>query len=288
MAVTELSAKWLALRAMWAAAILVAAASSVGAFQLGVAPMRFEVALGARPETRALKVVNQGATDMDIALRVANFTLNEANHVVEIASTPESLDQWIIIRPLKFTLKAGETRTIRLAIRPLSRPRRGEHRAVIFIERTDKRGLKQDKLNVGFRFGVVVYAHVGERLRRSRLHGLSVAKDGLALDIESTGNSHARVMAAYGIWPESAFPGATIASALIARSEFIRSRNYTPKGAVVGNLLPDTPVLPGSRRTVRAAFKPELPPGRYRALVRGHIGETPLERVIAFQVGDRQ
>lgn len=268
-----------------AAAIWIAAANCVYAFQLGVAPMRYEMELGPKPETRSLKIINQGADEMEVAIRVANFTLDENNLIKEIASTRQSLDQWILIRPLRFKLKAGETRTVRFAVRPLTRPRPGEHRAVIFIERTGNTAKQQGKLKIGFRFGVVVYAHVGERVRRADLKGVSANRDGLALDVQSTGNAHARIIGTYGVWPERAFPGRTVAAAMIDRSEFIKSPNHRPEGSIGASLLPDTPVLPGARRTIKANFESKLPPGRYRALMRGRIGETPVEREITFAVG---
>lgn len=271
--------------ALLAAAIWIAAANCVSAFQLGVAPMRYEIELGPKPETRSLKIINQGVDEMEVAIRVANFTLDENNLIKEIASRPDSLDQWIIIRPLRFRLKAGEARTVRFAVRPLTRPKPGEYRAVIFIERSGMSAKQEGKLKIGFRFGVAVYAHVGPRTRQASLKGLAAAGDGLKLDIESTGNAHARIIGSYGVWPEQAFPGKTVAAALIARSEFIKSRDHRPEGTATASLLPDTPVLPGARRTVKARFPSALPPGRYRALVRGRIGETPIERIVSFTVG---
>ena len=268
-----------------AAAIWIAAANSVLAFQLGVAPMRYEIELGPKPVTRTLKIINQGADEMDIAIRVANFTLDRSNKLKEIASTAQSLDQWIIIRPLRFKLKPGATRNVRFAVRPLKRPTPGERRAVIFIERAGVKNKQKGKMNIGFRFGVVIYAHAGKRVRRARLVGIDAERDGLKLDIKSTGNAHARIIGSYGIWPAKAFPGQTVAAALIARSEFIKSRDHRPRGTVASSLLPDAPILPGARRTIEARYPSALQPGTYRMLVRGRIGETSIERLLTFSVG---
>ena len=64
-----------------------------------------------------MKLFNKSAKDIKVAIRVANFDLDEQNRVRELAPTPHSLDQWIIIRSLRFVIKAGETRTIRFAVR---------------------------------------------------------------------------------------------------------------------------------------------------------------------------
>jgi P pilus assembly chaperone PapD len=268
-----------------AAVVLTTAAERVQAFQMGVAPMRHEFSLSTKPVTRSIKLLNQGADDMKISLRVAHFDLDKNNNVREIAPTPQSLDQWIILRPLKFTIKAGQTKTIRFAVRPKARPKPGEHRAIILINRSDKPKKTVGKLNIGFRFGVVVYAHVGKVVRRAKLRAVRTAPTGLEFDIQSTGNAHARMIGSYGVWPAAKFPGRTVAAAMISRSEFIKRAGHKPSAAVAANLLPDTPVLPKTRRTVHAKFANSLPPGKYRALVKGRIGARSLTRVISFKVG---
>ncbi len=268
-----------------AATVLTVAANHALAFQVAIAPMRFEVELGNRPVTRALKVINQSNEEMKVAIRVANFDLDSDNKVREIRPKANSLDQWIIIRPLKLTLKPGQTRTVRFAIRPHTRPRAGEHRAIIFIER-DGAGKKQKgKLNVGFRFGVVVYAQVGKPVRTARLHGLKSGAGGLSLDVESTGTAHARLIGSYGIWPAAKFPGKVIAQASLAHSEFLKKRDHMPNGAVRAALLPDLPVLPGARRTIKARFAESLPPGSYEALISGRVGTRNISRLVSLNVG---
>jgi len=268
-----------------AAVVLTTAANTVQAFQMAVAPMRFEFELGPRPVTRALKLINQSDEDMEIAIRVANFDMDENNNLREIAPSANSLDQSIIIRPLKFSVKAGETRTIRFAVRPFKRPKAGEHRAVIFLERADKPKQNKGKINVGFRFGVVIYAHAGTPVRRAQLHGVAADPGGIRFDIQSSGSAHVRMTGTYGVWPAATFPGNTIAAAMIAPSEFNRNKAHMPRGASAADLLPNLPVLPGSRRSLIAHFKKKLPPGNYRALVRGNLEGISLDRVLSFSVG---
>lgn len=268
-----------------AAAILIAAVECVQAFQVGVSPMRHEFQLDTKPVTRSIKLFNQGPKDMKVKLRVANFDLDANNKVREIAPTAQSLDQWIIIRPLAFTIKSGQTRTVRFAVRPTLRPRAGEYRAVIFIDRADRPKKNKSKLNIGFRFGVVVYAHVGNVVRVGKLHGIQTESNGLGFDVQSTGSAHVRMNGTYGVWPASKFPGKTIAAAMISRGEFAKQKNYVPKGAATANLLPSLPVLPRTRRTLRANFAKSLPSGSYRALVKGMLGNNSMSRELSFKVG---
>jgi len=271
--------------AVLTAAILIAAAQCVQAFQVGVSPMRYEFQLDRKPVTRSIKLFNQGPKEMKVKLRVANFDLDKNNKVREIAPTAQSLDQWIIIRPLAFTLKPGQTRTIRFAVRPTSRPRAGEHRAVIFIERADPVIKNKAKLNIGFRFGVVIYAHVGSIVRTGKLHSIAMAPSGVGFDIQSIGSAHVRMSGSFGVWPTSQFPGETIAAAMISPAEFSKQKNYLPKGAAAASLLPSLPVLPRTRRSLRATFARSLPAGSYHALVRGKLGSKSMSRLISFNVG---
>ncbi len=268
-----------------AAAALSGAVSRAAAFQFAVSPMRFEFALGNRPVTRSLKVSNQSAQPVTLAVRVAHFDLDEDNRVREVAPTPQSLDQWIIIRPLSLTVEAGRTRTIRFAVRPYVRPKEGEHRAMIFLSR--KGGLSRaGKLNIGFRFGVAVYAHVGNTRRVAQLKGLSATANELAMDIQSVGNASVRMLAAYAIWPTTKFPGRDQAVAQLSRKRFLNVQDYRPAGALRANLLPDLPVLPGTRRTLSVKLKDPLPAGRYHLLLTGKLGSAPITQTVRFAVGE--
>lgn len=276
-----------ALLSSLAVAVLAATAQCVSAFQLGVSPLRHEFTLGSRPVTRSMKLFNKSGKDIKVAIRVANFDLDEQNRVRELAPTPQSLDQWIIIRPLRFVIKAGETRTIRFAVRPFVQPKQGEHRAIIFVERDGLAQPKAGNFNVGFRFGVAVYANAGTITRRGELKTVKADALGLSFDVKSAGNASVRLSGTYGVWPASAFPDRIAAAAAIERNQFTRSQNYVPKGSAIAGILPSVPVFAGYRRTVRGQFKKKLPPGDYRSLIRGQIAGQPFSRVIAFRVDEQ-
>ncbi len=255
------------------------------AFTIAVSPARVEETLTTRPKTRTIKVINYGSKPTTVAVRVAHFDLDEQNKVREIAPTRQSLDQWLIVRPLKLNIKPGKTATIRFAIRPLARPTPGEHRAVIFLEQNDVRNDKSpDQLNLAYRIGVVVYAYADPKRVKSRLHGISVSKSGLSLDVESLGNAHSRINGMYGIWPVKTYPGDKRALAAVRNSNALIKRKKAVAGALVSGPLPAYPVLPGYRRTVTNGWHRQLPAGSYRIVTVGKAGEVGFAKVLPLDI----
>jgi hypothetical protein len=273
-----------AIAALIAAATLVAAASPLWAFEFAVSPMRVEIPLADRPVTRSLQVVNRSNRQMSLAVRVANFDLDDENKVREIPPTANSLDQWIIIRPLKFTVEAGQTRTIRFAVRPFTRPRTGEHRAMIFITRDTDSKTEKGQFDIGFRFGVAVYAHVGDVRRQAVLHTARATDRAVELDITSTGTASARFSGTYGIWPKTAFPGSAKAASALDLDKFRSTKDYSPPGSLVASMVPDLPILPKTRRVIAAPYAKPLPPGEYTVFVAGMLGETRVRQHLPLTI----
>lgn len=268
--------------AAWA---LAQAFQPAAAFEIGVSPMRFEFPLTKRPVTQALKVLNRSNNPMKIRLRVAHFDLDENNKVREIKPTAQSLDQWLIVRPLNFTIPPGQTQTVRFAVRPYTTPAPGEHRAIIFLERGDAETAKHSgALDIGFRFGVAIYGNAGQIVRSGTVHDVAVDGKAARFDISSTGNAHIRLDGAFGIWPEKAFPGKLKASASIQKRSFSKTRDYVPEGAVRAGMLPNLPILPNTRRTLVSEFQPPLPPGRYTLHIDGTLDTKSVSRTLSIDV----
>jgi hypothetical protein len=221
-----------------------------------------------------------------VRIRVAHFDLDEQNKVREIAPTRQSLDQWIIVRPLEVNIPAGTSATVRFAIRPLTRPSPGEHRAMIFLEQLqDEKQAKANVLNVAYRLGVAVYGYAGDRQVRTKLHGVQADAKGFGLDIESLGNALSRISGAYGVWPAKSFPGKVEAVDAVGR---IRSALGKKLPAVAGTelsgSLPGFPVLPGYRRTVSEGWRQPLAKGSYKFVAAGRVGELAFTEIVDFTV----
>jgi len=137
-------------------------------------------------------------------------------------------------------------------------------------------------LRVQFRFGVAVYAHVGEVVRVGRLNGVDLIRQNGAMqarfDVSSEGSAHVRMRGRYAIYRGANYSGAEHASR-------VNSAEEPELRALVGGNLPTTPVLPGTRRdVVLRGAPPKLPPGNYVMRVEGDLGGEPIDVSIPFTV----
>ena len=122
-------------RAGIALGCLVASVITAGAVppaQIAVSPSRFEIEIGPSPTTEALRVFNFSDRPVDVQASVAHWELDRNSRVVIVEPTEQSLDQWIVMNPLRFTIPAGGSQTMRFSIRPKTAPDPGEHRAMIY------------------------------------------------------------------------------------------------------------------------------------------------------------
>jgi len=251
---------------------------------IGVSPLRIEVALGVRPVAEAIQVMNLGTAPIELSVSVSNWILDEANQVQAIAPTEQSLDQWIVISPLRLTLPPGRLQTIRFTVRPKVKPQEGEHRAMIFFDEVPAAEPPVQGTRVVGRVGVAVYAHVGEATRRAVLNCLEVvtAKRAAAavFDISSEGSAHARMSGRYVVWPAGRFPGLSAT----APPPPVGGNSLVPEGAVEAAELPPTPVLPGFRRRIVMRLAREFEPGDYVLDIQGQLGDQPLRLAYPFVV----
>ncbi len=248
--------------------------------QVAISPSRFELDIGPQPTTESVRIMNLGDAPIEVQVSVANWDLDEANQVRVLDPTEQSLDQWMTINPLRFTVAPRETQNVRFSIRPRVAPEPGEHRAMIYLDQ-----ILGDEPRAGmrmrFQYGVAVYGQVGERLRKGTLHGIDVsAADGVLsarFDISSEGTAHVRMTGQYAIWPAEAYPGA-------AATGVYDSRNPPPAAVVqVGNL-PSLPVLPGYRRQLVLREQLTLTPGTYVFDINGDLSGMPLDQAVPFTV----
>jgi len=244
-----------------AAFAAVAAAAPAGA-QLGVAPTRFEIDLDEGSSTHSVRVLNLGQRDSLVEVEVLNFDLDEDNKVRILPPDEQSLDQWMVLNPLRFRIPAGGSQAVRFSIRPRVQPAPGEHRAMLyFTEVVDPDAPPAQGIRALHRIGIAVYAWAGEESRSATVHGLIVAERSVKIDVEATGTVHVR---AAGTWS-------------------VRTLGDPPSVPASGDL-PSTPVLPGTRRSLPIPLPPDLEPGEYRILVEGTVGEAPLDLSAAFVV----
>ena len=102
-----------------------------------------------------MSVVNFGTEPVEVQASVVHWDLDERNEVRTIAPTEQSLDQWIVINPLRFTVPAGRDRRPSVSrCDRVSSPRRGEHRAMIYLHASSSSPNSEQQVRVRFRVGV--------------------------------------------------------------------------------------------------------------------------------------
>ena len=272
------------LRLVGIAAALLPVLADAQMATIGISPLRIEMALGSRPVAEAIQIMNLGSAPIDLSVSVSNWILDEANQVQVIEPTEQSLDQWIVISPLRLTLAPGRLQTVRFTVRPKVKPEPGEHRAMVFFEEVPEAEPRPGQTRVVGRVGVAVYANVGEVTRRAVLNCLEVVTVGrttaAVFDISSEGTAHARMSGRYLVWPVDRFQSA----AATAVPPPIGGPSVVPDGAVEAAELPPTPVLPGFRRRIVMRLAQSLEAGSYVLEIDGRLGEQPLRLAYPFAV----
>lgn len=221
------------------------------AARMGISPDRYDIVFGeGGGDTQSLMIQNLSEEDITITLSVRHWDLDEAGQLRILPPTEQSLDQWIVLNPVRVTVPPGTPQTVRWAIMPRLKPQSGEYRAMLFVEealdgQTTSGGTR---VRMKMRYGLPIYAHVGERIQDATLHGVNVDRDNnrIYLDLANTGNSHGRLAGYYGIWAAADFPGADQAMKQLDR--VIAGRNG--EAPLTVGQVPGVVLLPGNRRQV--------------------------------------
>ncbi len=233
----------------WLLTWLVAGCAFAGG--IAVSPPRFDIELTGASVSESLKVVNLGEAPVSLKVSVAHFGLDEDNRLQLLPPNPQSADQWLVVTPLSFELEPGKSQTVRFGVRPRVKPEPGEHRAMIFLEEQPPQDRPFATLNLA-RVGVGVYVNVPPVSRQAVVHCVDfrflAGQLWAALDVESRGNAHVRPAAWYVVWPAASFPGQPGTATV---QEVPGGPVKVPDGATLAGVVPDIPVLPSTRRTLR-------------------------------------
>ena len=230
-------------------------------------------------------VLNFGSKPMAIELSLVHWDLDENSQVRVIDSTEQSLDQWLVVNPLRFVVNPNDSQTVRFGVRPRVAPEPGEHRAMVYISDVSQRE-KGVPLAVNYRYGLPIYGHVGKKIIKPNVHGITVEPSDkisnghdIIVDWENLGTAHVKPIAHIGLWSQSQFPGAD------AAIQYLEQYKKDKDVEVVGVVQPEkyiplfsNPVFPGLRKPQRTALEDaNLDPGIYHIVVFGHIGPVELK-----------
>lgn len=266
--------------------VMAAARAASPPAQIAVSPSKFELKLGARSTTQSVTLMNLSDKPVDIDVTVANWGLDEASQIQLLEPTEQSLDQWMVINPLRFTVPGGGSQTVRFSIRPRVEPEPGEHRAMIYFNQVLPEEDAQ-VVRVKFSVGVAVYGLVGDVERRGTLHNVDVVSGTnplvARLDVSSDGSAHVRMAGQYAIYPASDYPGSENTGwSPDARPNEIE----TPELAVASGALPARPVLPTTRRELLLQVRDELPPGDYVLDLNGELQGSAIDMAVPFTIAE--
>lgn len=245
--------------------------------QVAVSPALYELQLADAPLVRSIRLKNLKSHPVAMKVSVFNWSLDESNRLKLLPPDEQSLDSWMLINPLAFTLQPGQTQVVRFSIRPRVKPAEGEHRAIIYFDE-QPRSSDAEGVAVLFRLGVGIYAHVGQAIRNSVLHSLQLDRQRreIVAVLENRGNVHARMEGAYAIWKRGAFSGFDAMQRALAAD----SAKVSIPGFIAGGSINNVPLLPGTRRRIVTPLFPGNTTGEYVVSVDLTIDGTRVQRLL--------
>lgn len=249
--------------------------------KLAISPSRIEM-YPDKKSTESITVLNLGSSPMQVELSVQNWDFDNNNDYRALPPTPQSLDQWLIINPVRLTIPAKSQQTVRIAVRPRVEPVDGEHRAMVFFRQLNSEG---KGLNFKFNVGVPIYAFFGEVTREAELLGMEFdpIKLQFVFDVASKGNSYVR--------PEGVFLAMKAADAgsdadILKRLD-LEKMTVDGLGALASGKLAAKPIFAGTRRQVTSPVPiKEILNEPYVVAIKASIGQQTFAEVYRINIGE--
>ncbi|BAT51101.1 unknown protein [Nostoc sp. NIES-3756] len=262
--------------------------SPATALNIGLSPSRIEMELNNKTRSQSVRILNLSSKPVELKVSVGSWALNQDNKLQDVASSEQSLAQWIVFTPSRFKIPAGGAQTIRFAVRPRVQPKNGEHRAMLYLEEVRPGNQPQPKaktVRLIFRAGVAIYGYVGEVKRVGVVNAVTVdtktKTPNAVFDISNQGNAYVRLQGQYTIWPAAKYPGAK-ATSVVANVD--KPGAKLPENILDTGSLPNTPVLPGDRRRILLPITKKLAPGNYVLDLNGDLNGVGIDKGIPFTV----
>lgn len=259
---------------------------SANAIDVGVSPSRIELDIKAKQaRSNSIQITNLSNKPAEMKAYVRNWIMDEKNELEDAPSSEQSLDQWIVFTPSRFTIPPRSTQTIRFAIRPKVKPAPGEYRAVIYLEEVGADNPDSQAISTLGRVGVVVYGYTGEVKRVGTVNSVSVDTKSNVIkalfDVSNKGNAHIRMNGQYAIWPAANYPGAKATQPIAGVGN---PKTKLPANIVQAGNLELPPILPDNRRQLLLPLTRQLPPGNYVLDINGNLSGMAVDTGIPFTV----
>lgn len=269
--------------------LLLALGSGAVEAQVGFSPQYYDLSLAEAQGTHAYRLFNLTKDPKQVRVSVVSWDFDDRGEIRILPSSDTSLDQWIVVNPIEFTIPPGESQAVRFSIRPAVQLAPGEHRAMlVFDEVLQPQPLgavsgsgAQTALRARFQFRTAIYCQVGSVSRTADLVSAGVNASTLTLHTRATGSANARLDGQFMIWKAAEFPGL---DKVFLLGNLAEAKPELPAGMVAAGRLPGQPVLPGGTRNYEVALGTTLAKGHYVAVLLGRLGDEALSRQIAFDV----
>ncbi len=253
---------------------------------LAVSQSRLELELNpTRPQGfDSVAVLNVGSEPQAILVSLSHWDLDEANLFRALPPSPQSLDQWMVVNPLRFTLNPGESQTVRFAVRPRVVPEPGEHRAMVFFNQDPDAEINSGKTLV-FNIGIPIYTYVGDYWRTTQIDGFELIPDDnnqtakFVISATNSGNAHSRAQGFFGYWKRDNFPGKDTAVAMLRDEKRIREEGQA-SGMIYYNKLNSVALLPGTTREIITDVILPAEAGEYYLVVSAQFGDAEIAELL--------
>jgi fimbrial chaperone protein len=270
--------------ARWIWVVVIAAfANPYAHAQIAYNPQLFDIPLDHPGATYAFRLSNLSKDDKQVKVTIANWEMDDNNEVRVIPGSEQSLDQWIVVNPGDFVLKAGASQAVRFSVRPAIPLSPGEHRAMIFFDEVlPPQDPGKHALHGRFRIGAAVYGQVGTATRTGTIREIRADDHSLSIRVASDGSSNARFKGQFTVWKKQDYPGLDKVPVYpdIDKPDF-----KLPAGPLRAGTLPNNAVLPGTERNVATDFgSGTLAKGDYVVALNGNFGDTPIKQAADFSV----
>ena len=258
--------------------------------RMAISPPRIELQLSESGQANGeFAIINVSDRPLAVELSIFNWTLDESNSTKIIPPTPQSLDQWLIVNPLKVDIPANSNQTIRYGIRPKVKPELGEHRAIIYIkELPDQTQPESQGVQFRLTYGLPIYANVGKVTRQANIQDSQLLfqdsdKIIFTLDISNPGLYYVRPSGLIGVWQQERYPGDEAADDYLFEALSSAQADFPNKPAIEKYIL-NKPVLPKHQRQQNTILLiNELSAGSYTARVVANVADHKVRKSINFQ-----
>jgi P pilus assembly chaperone PapD len=262
--------------------LLLLVGAGIAHAQVGISPAYYDLSAAEAQRTNSFRLFNYTTETKHVRVSLAPWDADADNVPQLLPSGPTTMDQWVVINPVEFEIKAKASQAVRFSLRPALDMAPGEHRVMLIFDEIPAPNEKAI-MRARFQFRSSLYVQVGNTIRQGELGKITADAEAFHVPLKNTGNANVRLNGQFSIWHAKSFPGAQATQLLTGLND--PSPKF-PEGMVFAGVIAAPPVLPGRAHTVSIAYGgTKLPPGKYVLDLNGTVGDGVLDQPTEFVVG---